>query len=227
MSGARKPSSHPENLLAGTGTISRYQRRETIYSQGKAARKIYYIYRGIVVLTVRSKSRRPVVIGVLGSGDFFNELCLLGHPYCLSTAVTITSSSIRAIEKEEMIRILHQESAISDFFQSCLLSSIVRFREDKMDMLLSSSEQRLARMLLHLAHAGSNSRRMALLPRMSQQALAEMVGTTRSRVNFFMNRFRKRGFIHYNGGLEVRSALRNVLLDGRRSQTSPGSPSEI
>jgi len=227
MSGARKPSSRPENRLSGTGTNSRYPGKATIYSQGERAHTIFYIHSGIVVLTVRSKHHRPAVVAVLGAGDFFNELCLLGHPRCLSTAVTITSSSIRAIEREEMIRILRHENGITTFFRNRVLYSTMRFREDVVDLRVNSSEQRLARLLLRLAHAGSKSRRMAPLPAIGQQALAEMIGTTRSRVNLFMKRFRKRGFIHCNGGLEVRSALRNVLLDGRRYQTSPGSPSEI
>ncbi|HVB34378.1 MAG TPA: Crp/Fnr family transcriptional regulator [Patescibacteria group bacterium] len=228
MSSTRKPSSHPDTLLAGTGTISLYRERETIYSQGEAAREIYYICRGIVVLTVQSKSCRPAVVAVLGAGDFFNELCLLGQPRCLSTAVTITSTSIRAIEKEEMIRMLRHNNGLTAFFQNRLLTSTMRFREDVVDLHVNSTERRLARLLLRLARAGSNSRRMARLPAISQQALAEMVGTTRSRINLFMNRFRKGGFIHYDGGeLEVRGALRHVLLDGRGHQASPERLAEI
>jgi CRP/FNR family transcriptional regulator, cyclic AMP receptor protein len=224
MRGPERLSSRSVVLLGGAGRISRYHEKETIYSQGAAGHSIYYIHEGIVTLTVRSKWRRPAVVAVLGAGDFFNELCLLGHPRCTSTAVAITSSSIRAIEKEEMIRILRGENGIATFFLSCLLSSIVRFREDLVDVLVNSSEQRLARVLLWLAHAGRKDRPMARLPRISQQALAEMVGTTRPRANLFMNRFRKRGFIHYNGGLEVRRALRTVLQQDRGDRASHKSP---
>jgi CRP/FNR family transcriptional regulator, cyclic AMP receptor protein len=224
MRGLERLSSRPVVLPGGAGTISRYHEKETIYSQGAAGRSIYYIHEGIVTLTVRSQWRRPAVVAVLGAGDFFNELCLLGHPRCTSTAVAITSCSIRAIEKEKMIRILRRENGIATFFLSCLLSSIVRFREDLVDVLVNSSEQRLARVLLRLAQAGRKGRPMARLPRISQQALAEMVGTTRPRANLFMNRFRKRGFIHYNSGLEVRSALRTVLQQGRGDRASHQSP---
>jgi CRP/FNR family cyclic AMP-dependent transcriptional regulator len=227
MSGARKSSSRPQAFLEGLGTNSRYPARETIYSQGARAHTIFYIHGGVVVLTVRSKSHRPAVVAVRGAGDFFNELCLLGHPRCLSTVVTLTPCSIRAIAKEEMIRIFRREDGISTFFRNRLLSSTMRFREDLVDMHVNSTEQRLARLLLRLARAGTHGPRMVRLPAISQQVLAEMVGTTRSRVNLFMNRFRKKGFIHYNSGLHVRSALRNVLPEGRRQQTFPGSPSEI
>jgi CRP/FNR family cyclic AMP-dependent transcriptional regulator len=212
MRRAERPSSRPEVLLAGAGTISQYRGKETIYPQGAAAHTIFYIQRGIVMLTVQSKYRRPAVVAVLGAGNFFNELCLLGHRRCMSTAATITSSSILAIEKEAMIRLLRRENEISTFFESSLLSSILRFREDLVDLLVNSSEQRLARVLLRLAHIGKKGRR-ALVPRISQEALAEMIGTTRSRTNLFMTRFRKRGFIHYNSGLEVYRSLRIVLQD--------------
>lgn len=220
MRGAERPSSRPEVLLAGVGAISQYRPKETIYSQGAAAHAIFYVQKGVVMLTVQSKCRRPAVIAVLGAGNFFNELCLLGHARCMSTAATITSSSILAIEKEEMIRILRRENEISTFFLSSLLSSIMRFREDMVDLLVNSSEQRLARVLLRLAHIGTKGRRMARVPRISQQALAEMIGTTRSRANLFMNRFREQGFIHYNSGLEVHSSLRSVLLQSRSHQAS-------
>jgi CRP/FNR family cyclic AMP-dependent transcriptional regulator len=216
MSGTKRPSSRPKLLLAGAGVTSQYQEKRTIYPQGAANQTIFYIKKGMVMLTVRSKHRRPAVVAVLGAGHFFNELCLLGHSRSsrsLSTATTITSCSIIAIEKEEMIRILRRGNGVSAFFISSLLSSTLRFREDLVDVLVNSSKQRLARALLRLAHLGGKGRRMARVPRISQQALAEMIGTTRSRVNLFINQFRKRGFIGENGSSEVHRSLRIVLLD--------------
>jgi CRP/FNR family transcriptional regulator, cyclic AMP receptor protein len=202
-----------EVLLVKVGTILQYQRKKTIYSQGSAARGVYYIQKGMVMLTVQSKHRRPVIVAVLGPGSFFNEICLLDRSPCLSTARTITSSSILVITKEKMASLLLRKNVVSTFFVSSLLSSMLRFREDLADALVNSAEQRLARALLRLAHFGKG-RRIARIPKMSQQVLAEMIGTTRPRANLFMNRFRKRGFVDYNGGLEVdvHSSLRAVLL---------------
>jgi CRP/FNR family transcriptional regulator, cyclic AMP receptor protein len=204
-------SSRAEVLLAKVGTILQCQRKKAVYSQGSAARGIYYIQKGMVMLTVQSDHRRPVIVAVLGPGSFFNEICLLDHSQCLSTARAITSSSILVITKEKMASLLLRKNVVSTFFVSSLLSSMLRFREDLADVLVNSTEQRLARALVRLAHFGKGQR-IARIPKMSQQVLAEMIGTTRSRVNLFMNRFRKRGFINYNGGLEVRSSLRAVLL---------------
>jgi len=213
MRGTGRPASSTKVLLAKAGTISPYLEKEKIYSQGAAAHAIFYIQKGMVMLTVQLKHRRPAVVAVLGPGNFFNELCLLDHSRCcMSTATAITSSLILAIEKEEMIRILRRKNEVSTFFLSSLLSSIMRSREDLVDVLVNSSEQRLARALLRLAHLGTKGRRRARIPRISQQVLAGMIGTTRPRANFFMNRFRKRGFIGYNGGLELHSSLHTVLL---------------
>jgi CRP/FNR family cyclic AMP-dependent transcriptional regulator len=204
-------SSRAELFLAKVGTILQFQRKKIIYSQGSSARGIYYVQKGMVTLTVQSKHRRPAVVAVLGAGNFFNEICLLDHSKCLSTARAIASSSILVITKEKMSSLLLRKNAVSTFFVSSLLSSMLRFREDLIDALVNSTEQRLARALLRLAHLGKGQR-MARIPKMSQRVLAEMTGTTRARANLFMNRFRKRGFIDYNGGLEVRSSLRSVLL---------------
>jgi len=203
--------SRAEVLLAKVGTILQCERKETIYSQGSAAHGVYYVQEGMVMLTVQSKHRRPVILAVLGPGSFFNEICLLDHSPCLSTARAITTSSILVITKEKMASLLLRKNVVSTFFVSSLLSSMRRFREDLADALVNSTEHRLARALLRLAHFGKG-RRIAQIPKMSQQVLAEMIGTTRPRANLFMNRFRKRGFIDYNGGLEVRSSLRAVLL---------------
>ena len=198
-------------FLAKVGTILQCQEGKAIYSQGSAPHGIYYIQKGTVMLTVQSKHRRAAVVAVLDAGNFFNEICLLDHSHCLSTARAITSSSILLIAREEMTSLLRRGNVVSTFFVSSLLSSMLRFREDLRDALVSSAEQRLARALLRLAHLGKGQR-TARIPEMSQQVLAEMIGTTRSRVNLFMTRFRKRGFIDYNGGLEVHSSLRSVLL---------------
>ncbi len=198
-------------FLAKVGTILQCQRKKTIYSQGAASRGIYYIQEGRVILAVQSKHRRPVVVAVLGAGNFFNEICLLGHSRCLSTAGAISSSSILFITKEKMTSLLLRENVVSTFLVSSLLSSMLRFREDLVDALVNSTEQRLARALLRLGHF-EKGQRMARIPKMNQQVLAEMIGTTRSRTNLFMNRFRKRGFIDYNGELKVHRSLRGVLL---------------
>lgn len=203
--------SRAESRLAKVGTILRCERNKTIYSQGSAPHGIYYIREGMVMLIVQSKHRRPAVIAVLGAGDFFNEICLLDISHCLSTARAITSSSILLIAKEKMTSLLRREKVVSTFFVSSLLSSMLRFRGELADALVDSAEQRLARALLRLANVGKGQR-MARIPKVSQQVLAEMIGSTRSRANVFMTRFRKRGFIDYNGGLEVHSSLRSVLL---------------
>ena len=158
MRGTERLSSHAEVLLAKAGTVSQYGEKETIYSQGTAAHSIFYIREGVVMLTVQSKQRRPAVVAVLGAGDFFNELCLLHHLRCRSTATALTSSSILAIKKKKVIRTLRRENGISTFFRTSLLCSVMRFREDLVDVLVNSSEQRLARALLRLAHLGANSR---------------------------------------------------------------------
>lgn len=211
MKDSERLSSRAETFLAKAGTILQVQRNKTIYSQGSATHGIYYIQKGIVTLTVQSKHRRAAVVAVLGSGNFFNEICLLDRSHCSSTATAITSSSVLLIAKEEMASLLRRKNEVSTFFVSSLLSSMLRFREDLADALVNSTEQRLARALLRLAHLGKGQR-MARIPKMSQQVLAAMIGTTRSRANLFMNRFRKRGFIDYNGGLEVRRSLRRVFL---------------
>ncbi len=205
------PSS-TDMLLAGSGTSSRYAERKTIYAQGAASSAIFYIQSGVVLLTVRSKGRRPAVIRVVSAGGFFNESCLAKGLFYMSTATTLVASSILMIEKKEMARLLHDELKIAALYESELLIANMRFREDLVDVLVNSASQRLARALLRLANIGSGgARRKATIPRISQSALAAMVGTTRSRVNFFMNQFRKKGFISYNGTLEVRSSLRRAL----------------
>jgi CRP/FNR family transcriptional regulator, cyclic AMP receptor protein len=214
MSAKRKLPSSSEIMLADAGKSSHFAERETIYAQGAASSAIFYVQSGMVMLTVRTKGRRPSVIAVLPAGNFFNEASLTKHSAYLSTATTLVPSSILVIKTIEMVRLLHDEKEISLLFRTHMLAANTRFREDLLDVLGNSASQRLARALLRLANiSSSGSPRKASIPRISQLALAEMVGTTRSRVNFFMNSFRKSGYISYNGMLEVRSTLRQALAN--------------
>jgi CRP/FNR family cyclic AMP-dependent transcriptional regulator len=192
------------------GTVSRYRAKQIIYSQGTPAFTLFYIQEGGVRLTTRSKHQPSAVTAILGVGDFFGGLCLVGLPLRMSTAVALTASSIRVIKKESMIRML-QKKKLSNSFVSYLLSCIKKYQDHVAELLTSSAEQRLARVLLRLANLDRKGPSGSQLPALSHQVLAEMVGTTRSRINLFMNRFRKQGFISYNGGIEVHSSLRRVL----------------
>jgi CRP/FNR family transcriptional regulator, cyclic AMP receptor protein len=189
-------------------TISRYRNKQIIYSQGKTAGTLFYIREGRVTLTIRSKSRRPAVITVLGAGDFFGQSCLAGLPHRMSTATAIGSCSILTIKKKEMIRLLRRDHVVSNLFVSYLLSAIQEYQEHLVDLLVNSTEQQLARALLQLAKLGTKD---GQIPKISQEVLANMVGTSRSRTNVFVNGFRKRGFVEYNsGGIRVHSSLRAV-----------------
>jgi CRP/FNR family transcriptional regulator, cyclic AMP receptor protein len=192
------------------GTVSHYRPKQTIYSQGAPAFTLFYIQEGGVRLTSRSKHQPSAVTAILGVGDFFGGLCLVGFPLRMSTAVALTASSIRVIKKESMIRML-QKRKRSNSFVSYLLSSIKKYEDHVAELLTSSAEQRLARVLLRLAALDGKGPSVSELPTISNQVLAEMVGTTRSRINVFMNRFRKQRFISYNGGIEVHKSLRKVL----------------
>jgi len=214
MKEKRKLPSSTEILLAESGTSSHFAERETIYAQGASSSAMFYVQSGMVMLTVRTKGRRPSVIAVLPAGNFFNEASLTKHAVHLSTASTLVPSSILVIKTGEMVRLLQDEKEISVLFRTHMLAANIRFREDLLDVLGNSASQRLARALLRLANISSRGTpRKASIPRISQLALAEMVGTTRSRVNFFMNSFRKSGYISYNGMLEVRSTLREALAN--------------
>ncbi|HEV3039634.1 MAG TPA: Crp/Fnr family transcriptional regulator [Candidatus Angelobacter sp.] len=197
------------------GKLSHYQEKQNIYSQGTPASTVFYIQQGAVRLTTQSKHRPPAVTAILGVGDFFGELCLAGLPLHMSTAVALTASSIRVIKKRAMIRMIRQKTnnKVSNSFIIYLLSSIKKYQDHVAELLTSSAEQRLARVLLRLAHLGRRDPAVGGFPKLNDQVLAEMVGTTRSRINFFMNRFRKRGFISYNGQVEVRKSLLRVLQD--------------
>ena len=193
------------------GKVSHYRARQNVYTQGAPADTLFYIQEGGVRLTTRSKHQPSAVTAILGVHDFFGELCLAGYPLRMSTAVALTASSIRTIKKEKMLQMLRKQNKTSNFLVAYLLSSVKSYRDHVAHLLTSSAEQRLARVLLRLAHLDKNGPPVVEIPILSHQVLAEMVGTTRSRVNFFMNRFRKLGFIDYDGGLEVRQSLRKVL----------------
>ncbi len=192
--------------------IIEYRRSQKIYAQGDPATSVMYIQTGGVKLSVVNEVGKEAVVGILGPGDFFGEGCLAGQRICMGTATAITPAAILVIEKNEMMRVLHAEHALSDRFMSYILSRNIRIEEDLVDQLFNSSEKRLARTLLLLARYGKDSQPQKMLPKVSQEMLAEMIGTTRSRVNFFMNKFRKLGFIQYNGGLQVHSSLLSIVL---------------
>ena len=192
--------------------VTEFKRKEAIFSQGDPASNVLYIQKGGVRLSVINETGKEAVVAVLGPGDFFGEGCLAGQPIRMGTATAITATTVLIIEKNEMIRVLHVEHALSDRFISYMLSRNIRIEEDLVDQLFNSSEKRLARTLLLLARYGKQDKPQRVLPKISQEMLAEMVGTTRSRVNFFMNKFRKLGFIKYNGGLQINTSLLSVVL---------------
>jgi CRP/FNR family transcriptional regulator, cyclic AMP receptor protein len=197
----------------GNGKSTReYRSRQVVFSQGDAADAVFYIQSGKVKLTVVSTRGKEAVIGVLEPGSFFGEGCLAAQPLRMSTASAIQPSRIVRVGRSTMVRLLHRQPEFAELFIAYLVSRNVRIEEDLVDQLFNSSEKRLARILLLLAHFGKEPRPESVIPKVSQETLAAMVGTTRSRVSYFMNRFRKLGFIHYNGGLQVHSALLTVVL---------------
>lgn len=187
-------------------------KRHLIFSQGDAADAVFYVQMGRVKLTVVSEQGKEAVVGLLNSGSFFGEGCLAGQLQCMATATAQDESIIVRIDKGTMIRVLHDESSFSELFMAYLLSHSVRIQEDLVDQLFNSAEKRLARILLLLAQYGKEGKPEAVIPKMSQETLAEMVGTTRSRICAFLNKFRKLGFITYNGKMEVHSSLLNIVL---------------
>jgi len=193
-------------------TTREYRNKQVVFSQGDAADAVFFIQSGRVKLTVVSTRGKEAVIGVLERGSFFGEGCLAGQPLRMSTASAIQPASIVRVGRSSMVRLLHREAEFAEVFTAYLLSRNVRIEEDLVDQLFNSSEKRLARILLLLAQFGKEPRPESVIPKVSQETLAAMVGTTRSRVSFFMNRFRKMGFIHYNGGFVVHSVLLTVLL---------------
>jgi CRP-like cAMP-binding protein len=187
-------------------------KKQTIYKQGDKADAVFYVQRGKVRLTVVSKTGKEATIGLVSEGNFFGEGSLAGQLLRMGSAEALTDCEILRVDKKSMMDALHREPALSDMFVAYLLARNIRYEEDLVDQLFNSSEKRLARVLLLLAHFGKEGLPQNVVPRISQETLAEMIGTTRSRVSFFMNRFRKLGFIHYNGGLQVHSSLLNVVL---------------
>ena len=188
-------------------------KKQTIFAQGDPSDAVFYIQNGKVKLTVVSNDGKEATIGILSESDFFGEGCLAGQSRRMASATALTDAAVLRIEKSAMMRVLHREHTLSDMFVAYLLARNIRYEEDLVDQLFNSSEKRLARILLLLAHFGKEGTPETVVPKIGQETLAEMVGTTRSRVSFFMNRFRKLGFIDYNSeGLQVHSSLLNVVL---------------
>ena len=211
----------PKAFLASVGegrSISKPQEGEVIFSQGDAADALFYIQKGKVKVTTLSSHGKEAVVAILGPGDFFGEGCLAGQPLRISTVAAITNSSVARMQKAAVIRVLHMQPAFSELFMTYLLARNIRMEADLIDQLFNSSEKRLARLLLLLANFGKDGKPQPVLAKISQETLAEMIGTTRSRVSSFMNKFRRLGFIEYNGHLEVHSSLLSVVLhDDSRS----------
>jgi CRP-like cAMP-binding protein len=188
-------------------------RKQEIFAQGDIADAVFYVQTGKVKLTVVSKTGKEATVGILGGGDFFGEGSLAGQALRMGSATALTDCAVLRIDKKAMMEALHREHEFSDMFVGYLLARNIRYEEDLVDQLFNSSEKRLARILLLLARFGKEGVPETVVPKISQETLAEMIGTTRARVSFFMNRFRKLGFIHYNGGLQVHSSLLNIVLN--------------
>jgi CRP/FNR family cyclic AMP-dependent transcriptional regulator len=215
MTVKRKPAFDVEAFLrsAGSGTtIVHYRPGEVIFSQGDASDSVFYIQEGTVKLSVLSHRGKEAVVAMLAPGDFFGEHALAGHPVRLEAATAVTSTRVLVILKRHMVRLLHDQHALSDRFITHMLARHIRIEEDLVDQLFNATEKRLARTLLLLARYGKADQTHRVLPRISQETLAEMVGSTRSRVNFFMTKFKRLGFIEYNGGLKVNHSLLTVIL---------------
>jgi CRP/FNR family cyclic AMP-dependent transcriptional regulator len=204
-----------KSFLSSVGSgrsTEKYQRKKIIFRQGDPADAVFYIQSGKIELSVVSQQGKERVIAILSAGDFFGEGCLAGQPLHMASAIALAESMIFRIEKQTMIRVLHDEPTLSEMFMAFLLSRNIQFEADLVDQLFNSSERRLARVLLLLANFGKEGKLETVIPRISQDLLAARVGTTRSRINFFMNKFRELGFIEYNGKLKVHSALLNVIV---------------
>lgn len=208
----------PKTFLARVGhgkTITEYKKNQNIFCQGEVAESVFYIQKGRVKLTVLSEQGKEAVVGILEAGQFFGEGCINGHPLRIATTTALEDSVITSISKAAMIATLRDEPAFSEMFITYLLTRNSRVEEDLIDQLFNSSEKRLARLLLILAHFGKEGRPQPIAVELSQETLAEMIGTTRSRVSFFMNKFRKLGFISYNGKIEVHNSLLNAVLNDK------------
>ena len=212
---AKKSTFNAKAFLTRVGdgrSISAYRAGQVVFSQGEPADAVFHIQKGKVKVTVVSEQGKEAVVALHGNGDFFGESCLNGHPLRVATVVAVTESVIMRIEKAAIVRVLRDEPKFSEMFMAYLLSRNSRVEEDLVDQLFNSSEKRLARVLLLMANFGKESKPEPVIAKISQETLAEIVGTTRSRVSMFMNKFRKLGFIDYNGVLEVHNSLLNVVL---------------
>jgi CRP/FNR family cyclic AMP-dependent transcriptional regulator len=198
----------------GGRTISKYRENQIIFSQGDPADSVFYVQEGKVKVTVLSEQGKEAVVAIHGKGDFFGEGCLTGQLRRLATVSAMAESSIMRLDKATMVRVIHDEPTFSEMFMTYILSRNVRVEADLVDQLFNSSEKRLARALLLMANFGKEGQPVPIIPKINQATLAEIVGTTRSRVNVFMNKFRDLGFIEYNGDIKVHSSLLNVLLHG-------------
>jgi CRP-like cAMP-binding protein len=205
----------PKAFLAHVGdgrSIGRYRKGQIVFSQGEPADAVFFIQRGKVKITVVSQQGKEAVVALLGTNDFFGEGCLAGQKHRMATVTSMTDAVIARLEKAAVVSVIHREPAFAEMFISHLLARTIRVEADLVDQLFNSSEKRLARLLLLLANFGNAGEPEPMLAKISQETLAEMIGTTRSRVSFFMNRFRKLGFIDYNGGIKVHRSLLNVVL---------------
>ena len=198
--------------IVDKNTVREYKKKQTIFSQGDSADAVFYILNGKIKLTLISKQGKQAVLSILEKDSFLGEQCLTGMPLRLSTATAIEPATIVRIEKKSMVRLLHEEPEFSELFTSYMLSHSLRVEEDLVDHLFNSSEKRLARILLLLAHVGKDANFEHVIPKISQDTLAEMVGTTRPRISFFMKKFKKLGFVHHNDGLTVHSSLINFIV---------------
>jgi CRP-like cAMP-binding protein len=215
MAAKPKEPFNPQTYLTQVGsgkTSLTSPKNRVLFSQGDTADAVFYILKGQVKLSVVSEQGKEAIVGIAETGGFFGEGCLAGQRVCMATATAMEDSSLLRIDKQAMIKVLHDEPTFSTLFMEYLLARNIRIQEDLVDQLFNSSEKRLARLLLLMAHFGKEGKPEAVIAKISQETLAEMIGTTRSRVSFFMNRFRKLGFIEYNGGLHVHSSLLNVVL---------------
>jgi len=219
MAPKRRPKFNPKSFLAKVGegrSIGKYRKDQIVFSQGEPADAVFYLQKGKVKVTVVSEQGKEAVVAILGTDEFFGEGCLAGQTQRMATVATMTDSVIVRLEKAAIVRVIHQEPAFSEMFIAHLLGRTIRVEADLVDQLFNSSEKRLARVLLLLANFGKEGKPEPIIAKISQETLAEMIGTTRSRVSFFMNKFRKLGLIDYNGsieaGIEVHSSLLNVVL---------------
>ena len=211
----RRALFNPKSFLAKVGegrSIDTYHKDQIVFSQGDPADAVFYIQKGKVKVTVVSEQGKEAVVAILGTNEFFGEGCLAGQVKRIATVTTMTESVIVRLEKAAILRVIHQEPAFAELFIAHLLDRTIRVEADLVDQLFNSSEKRLARLLLLLANFGKEDKPESMIAKISQETLAGMIGTTRSRVSFFMNKFRKLGFIDYNGGIQVHSSLLNVVL---------------